>query len=827
MKNKTELLLPAGDLSCLKTAVKYGADAVYFGAEQFSARAHAANFTDEAIREGVAYCHRQGAKAYCAVNTLIFNEEVEEALDLVYRLAEAGVDAIIVQDLGLARLIHEALPEMPLHGSTQMVVHNSAGAKALAELGFERVVLARECTLDEIQKISETVDIELEVFIHGALCISYSGACYMSSFQGGRSGNRGDCAQPCRMAYELVDSEGHRHFAGYPLSTKDLNALDRLDALTKLGVASLKIEGRMKRPEYIAATTQAYRKALDAALDGERMGARERAAHQKVLAQVFNRNGFTTAHWDGKAYAGMMSLISPKNTGRAIGHFVAECKGGLLIALDDEVLQGDGYALRAGDGTTIAAGYIEGMEVGGQRTEKALRGETIFLPAHLDKAAEKGAVFYKTFDRSLARLLKAPTYERQTSKPLMHFYLYAEVGKPLLFQVNTSDDETLVTIDTDFIVAPAKNRGADEAQIIAQLERLGETPFAFGSLFFEAKEAVFLPASLLNRLRREAVAYYGGEEEALPDRETFMERAYDWLDRIPPGQKNPVTPRLAVSVAGPEAALALLDADADEWIVSVTLPRGARQADEALWSSLREKAASAGKRLTLTADAITSERHFQALWTRLERLQALGFERFAAGNIGLFEALAKAALFPELIADYTMNATNDLSLHALMQDGASEVILSPEMGREDIAGLSFLGNLPLGLPVAGAFSLMTSEYCAIGSLVAGTMQGEACPAPCLGSTYHLVNKEGQSFPLATDEYCRMHVLGDRIYSLHRALPELSTLGLDCWRIEGRFLNSDLLRALIGAFRGQEGARAALEALPHRFTDSFFKRGIRK
>lgn len=829
MNMQPELLLPAGDLTCMKTAVKYGADAVYFGAEQFSARSRASNFSEQDIYTGIEYCHKHGVKAYCTVNTLLFNDEFDDAFHLIYQLADAKVDALIVQDLGLAHLIHEALPTMPLHGSTQMVVHNAAGAKALADLGFERVVLARECTLDEIRSIHDQVDIELEVFIHGALCISYSGACYMSSFLGGRSGNRGDCAQPCRMTYDLLNKQGDIVFSGYPLSTKDLNTLNRLGDLVKLGVSSLKIEGRMKKPEYIAATTQAYRQQLDALAKGKALNSKKLNYFQKNLVQVFNRSGFTTAHWDGKAYADLMSLQSPKNTGRLVGSYHGHNHHHLEIRLSDDVQVGDGYVLRSPDGETFIAGYIEKMMINGRPAAQGIAGDIIQLPIDRKISPQTKSLFYKTYDKTIATLTKLPPYQRQYSaKPLMHFYLYAEIGSPLIFQVNTSEKEELVTIPCSFVVTKAEKQKTDASKIQAQLERLGESAFEFGSLFFEAKEDVFLPASVLNRLRREAVAYYENDITVLPSKNDYMDNVYAVLDTIPPAQINIGPPKLSVSVSGVAAAEKLLSTPADEIIISITMQKGEHWPNQQRWAKLLHDAKEAGKNLALTTDNIISERHYSSHWERILQLADLGFTRFYTGNIGLFYDLSRHSLFPDLVADYTMNAINDVTLQALMRQGACEVILSPEMNYNDIATLSMIGNLPLGLTVAGAFSLMTSEYCAIGSLVANTRQGVPCPMPCCQNDYMLKNKEGQTFSLVTDEFCRMHILGDKIYSLHSMIHSLEKAELDRWRIEGRFLSVELIRDLLMVFRYHD--LVSLEKIKDHsilFTDQYYKRGIRK
>ena len=282
----TEILAPAGSFDSVKAAVGCGADAVYIGAKDFSARASAENFTIEEIEEVSKYCRERGVKVYLTLNTLVFDTEIKEALELCQKAYKAGIDAVIVQDIGLAMLIKKSMPDLPLHASTQLSVHTPSGAKALKELGFKRVVLSREMSKSEIKEIADTVDIELEVFVHGALCMSVSGQCYFSAMLGSRSGNRGRCAQPCRLPFKLKGGNG------YALSLKDSSLVNYLRELRDIGVVSAKIEGRMKRPEYVAAAVAAAREGLDTGTVSDKTA--------ETLRNVFSRTGFTDGYYKGK-----------------------------------------------------------------------------------------------------------------------------------------------------------------------------------------------------------------------------------------------------------------------------------------------------------------------------------------------------------------------------------------------------------------------------------------------------------------------------------------------------------------------------------------------
>lgn len=314
--NTMELLAPAGGMAELKAAVQSGADAVYIGASAFSARSGADNFDEVSMREAVEYAHIYGVKVHCAINTLIKETELSDAVATAITANNCGVDALIIQDLGFARHIRKALPDIELHGSTQMTVTSLDGVEALYEMGFSRVVLSRELSLEEIEYIAKNTKAEIEVFVHGAICMSYSGQCLMSSILGGRSGNRGRCAQPCRLPYTLLEN-GRECGNGYILSPKDMALIDHLDRLKKAGVASLKIEGRLKSAEYVSAVVGIYRKYFDNPHSTEKSDMQE-------LINAFSRSGFTDGYLTGKLGKAMMAHANPANNSGST--FTAEAK---------------------------------------------------------------------------------------------------------------------------------------------------------------------------------------------------------------------------------------------------------------------------------------------------------------------------------------------------------------------------------------------------------------------------------------------------------------------------------------------------------------------
>ncbi|NMA57295.1 peptidase U32 family protein, partial [Clostridium cochlearium] len=289
---KVELLAPAGSIDSLYAAVQSGADAVYLGGSKFSARAYASNFNEEIMRKAVDYCHIYGVKVYVTVNILLKEKELKEALEYIRYLYNIGVDALIIQDTGLFYLIKKYFPDFEIHASTQMTIHNIQGAKLLQEVGFERIVLARELSIEEIRNISNNLKVETEVFVHGALCICYSGQCLMSSLIGGRSGNRGRCAQPCRLPYTIVNNKNNEKKSGYLLSPKDVCTIENVEDFILSGAHSFKIEGRMKRPEYVAGVVKSYREVIDSFYNGN-IKEIDYKLKTKNLLKLFNREGFS------------------------------------------------------------------------------------------------------------------------------------------------------------------------------------------------------------------------------------------------------------------------------------------------------------------------------------------------------------------------------------------------------------------------------------------------------------------------------------------------------------------------------------------------------
>ena len=374
---KYELLAPAGDMECLKWAIEGGCDAIYLGGNHFGARAYSKNFSDEELVEAIKYAHRYGVKVYLTCNTLIYDEEVEEFLKFVRFAHQNGIDAVLIQDLGMYDLVHQKFPGLEIHASTQMHIHNLEGALVARKLGFKRIVLARETDIDTIKEIKEKTGLDVEVFVHGSLCVSYSGQCLFSSLVGGRSGNRGACAGSCRLPYDIVDKNNEvlNDTKKYPLSMKDLCAIASIGKLMDIGVNSFKIEGRMKSKEYVYLVTKLYRKAIDSYLDNKKVTIDYEILDK--LKKVFNRE-YTLGFLNNVNNNDVINGKQPNNVGVKIGKVVKLTKTNALIKLEDELHINDGLRIKGPDGeigTIVNDFYLQGNLV-----KEAVPGMVICLP---------------------------------------------------------------------------------------------------------------------------------------------------------------------------------------------------------------------------------------------------------------------------------------------------------------------------------------------------------------------------------------------------------------------------------------------------------------
>ncbi|HWQ89575.1 MAG TPA: U32 family peptidase [Desulfitobacteriaceae bacterium] len=788
-----ELLAPAGSYEAFKAAVENGADAVYLGGKNFSARAKAANFELDELRQAVRYAHERMVKVYVTVNILIADSEFEELTAYLYSLYELGVDALIIQDIGVACLLQRVLPEMEIHASTQMTVNNSWGVKQLESLGFKRVVLARETSVWEIRSIAEATRAELEVFVHGALCISYSGQCLMSSFIGGRSGNRGMCAQPCRLKYQLIDEQKQNVLAkanlgDHLLSTRDLNLAKEVMTLWQAGVSSFKIEGRMRRPEYVATVTRIYRKVLERMKELAEQGKCSSGSsaeiitseEEKDLTQIFNRD-FTTGYLSGNPGQGLMSYSRPNNRGTRLGRVLKTEKGLLTLKLDAALRIGDGIEIWTGqgrEGFTISAISNEQGE-----TEEGQSGETVKIP--FDGQAGVGDRVFKTSDFALLERARLSYQEgREERKRALSMKLSGSEGKKFCLEV--CDGQRIVQVLSANPAQKALKRPLTQEYAWQQLSRLGTTPFYLSELELDLEGELMIPVSDLNELRRKAVVALLAELTPEPtlSRSRYYLRVKQWqqdLQELRAHGQPPSKRCLSVMVSDKESLQAALDSGARKILFAGETWRSCRNMDgediiKAYDSCRRQGAAG-----VWSLPRIVNEDQGQALIRQLEDLgKKVSRPTVMIANLGQLEMLHTLDKQWPFEVDYSLNVFNQASLFYFMSQGARHVTLSPELNHEQIRVLA--GWRGLELIVFGDMEMMVSEYCPVGATLGGK-KDKYCSQPCRQKSFFLKDRLGYNFPVETDQECRMHLFNVKRLNLFQELPQIREIGITTIRLQ--------------------------------------------
>ena len=494
MLNRTEILAPAGNYDAVRAAVNAHADAIYLGGSMFSARAFAGNFDEKELLDTIDYCHTFDVKVYMAINTLLKNEEIKRLPEYVKPFYREGVDGIIVQDMGVAGVLSACFPDLPLHGSTQLSVSSEYGAAFLKKIGMTRFVPSRELSLDEIRAIKDKVNIEIETFVHGAMCYSYSGRCLMSSYAGGRSGNRGRCAQPCRKKYRLGDE------SAYMLSLKDMCMLQYIDKLMDAGIDSFKIEGRMKKPEYVAATTYAYKEIRDAYLSGCKDLKKIASRYEDMLRDVYNRGGFYSGYYFTAHGRQMLADIRPNHTGVKIGKVSSIEKPFVKVKLCNDVNAADVLEIRG------RKGVVE-LTCG----EAAAAHSTIFLKGKNFQSFSIGDQIYRTRNSKLLNDIQKEIIDSDR-KIAVKAFLTARIGERIKLSVSTYDTASTKTVNV-CVYGPecmaASNKPVTQEQLIEKIKKTGGTSFEISEIEADVEDGLFVQISGINGLRRQALDELG------------------------------------------------------------------------------------------------------------------------------------------------------------------------------------------------------------------------------------------------------------------------------------------------------------------------------
>lgn len=801
---KPELLAPAGSREALVAAVQNGADAVYLGGLRFNARRNAGNFSDEELAEAIEYAHVRDVKVYVTVNILLADGELPEAVRFLRTIYNAGADAAIVQDLGLIKLARQVIPELELHASTQMTAHNVPGVLFLRDLGVKRVVLARELDLDSIREIKECTGVQVETFIHGALCVCYSGQCLMSSLIGGRSGNRGRCAQPCRLEYRLVDDHGRivvepGKTGEYLLSPRDLNLSLHVPDLIKAGIDSFKIEGRMRRPEYVATVTRVYRSLIDRALDGADYVVTEEESAE--LAQIFNRD-FTTGYFFGVPGAKMMSYKRPNNRGTMLGRVRQYNRSTKLAVIELEA------PLHVGDG--IEVWVTRGGRVGTEVSEILVQNRKVtFAPAgtvvalRLDGHIHPGDRVFKTSDVQLMEKA-AQTYSssRETKRIPLNFRVRARVGEPMLLEASDSEG-VMAAVQTGAVGEVARNKPLTVDFLVGQLDRLGNTPFALNSLECDIQGDVMIPVSEINDARRRLVEQIAtlraGLRKPAPLPVEGLESKLAIALEEGLARPREKFPRLAVAVSGAEEVLAATQNGADVIYFGGDAYR--RKGGITMEDMLRARdyCTEAGVEFYLATPRILHERELEKYLVFFNRALETGPDGILVSGYGVLVALRQLTGLP-LVTDFGFNIFNRQSALLLKERGVRRVTLSPELTGEQISDLAGNINVETEVIVQGFLPLMVSRYCAVGSLLGGRGRDNRCPAPCRNTSFGLRDRKGITFPVETDANCLMHIFNSRELCLLETLPYLTRTGPGVLRIEARRGDKRYVQKTVKAYR---------------------------
>ena len=815
---RPEILAPAGNWECLTAAIENGADAVYFGLQcGFNARARAANFPMDDLEAVVERLHSRGVRGFVTLNTLVFTSELEEFERVVRRVAASGADAVLVQDLGVVSLIRKLCPDLAIHASTQMTLTSAECIREAEAMGVERVVLARELSIDEIRKIREQTQVELEAFVHGALCVAYSGQCLTSESLGGRSANRGQCAQACRLPYDLI-CDGEPVDLGdmkYLLSPQDLAAYALTPELIEAGVCSLKIEGRLKTPEYVANVTKHYR---DAAEQAVRQGeVRIDNASVEEMELSFSR-GFSPGWLRGCDHKMLVPGLSSAKRGVLLGE-VQEIRGGQVFVRLQRSIQ-------KGDGVVFEGDRIQGEEQGGRVYQVTRNGAKCDEPVKrgvvglafqreaLDlQRIEIGHKIWKTDDPHLTARLRrtfaGPDPQRKTP---IRIEAVAKVDQPLLITVKSPHFEP-ISLQTDHVLEPARKHPLTEEVLRKQLGRLGGVEFTLDALRLTANDKVMVPLSILGKLRKEMVAQMRGAMQQRPPR-----RLAD----------APVIPQLREALQSTASERGFEDGSErqDQVPQLLVLCRTLEQLRGALDCGVRDLMADFQDiREYREAAEICRDRQ---LWLATPRIQK-------PGEMGVFQAMRKHGAHGVLarnlsgmrfcrdqgipfVADFSLNAANELTVDVLFRHGAQRVTASYDLNREQLFEMVRATPQRRGLEVVihQHMPMFHMEHCVFCAAISPGTNKHNCGRPCDDHLVELKDRVGVAHPLTADVGCRNTLYNATPQSAAEMAPGLLAEGVVNYRVELLRENSQQAARTIDLYRkllaGKTSGKSVWKAL---------------
>ncbi len=778
-RRKPELLAPAGDWDALRAACANGADAVYFGLDRFNARHRATNFTEEELPKAMAFLHARNVRGFVTLNTLIFSDELPAIAAYLQVIAAAGVDAVIVQDLGLAILIRRLVPNLEIHASTQMTLTESRGVMfASKKLGAERVVLGRELSVAEIRRVWEETGVTIETFVHGALCVAYSGQCLTSEALGGRSANRGQCAQACRLPYEMY-VDGQRRELGdraYLLSPSDLAGYAQVSDMFNAGVTSFKIEGRLKGPEYVAAAATTYRQAIDEAAKGTAFQITDRQLRD--MEQTFSR-GFTPGFLDGPNHQRLVRGRFPKSRGLRIGKVA-----GLTLKAVRVHLQLDGPVdelVKPGDGLLFDIGTPQEKEPGGRVWRVEGQPGSRFVDVAFDaesfdlSAVPTGCDVYKTDDPATRKRLEQ-TYARDpiVRRTPITVNLTGDIGGPLTATATDNAGHTATATWPGPLALATKQPTSVDA-IREQFSRLGDTPFELAAVTANTPPTVMIPKSVLNDLRRQLaealiVQREAGKKVAIGDADALKHLRAEIASR-------PVTSTLVESV------LTVQVHTLEQLKAVLPLKPAMVYADFEDVRRYREAvplANAAGVPIGLATLRILKpgDEGFlkPILWAKPDAVLVRNL-----GAIGYFREHA-----PELplVGDFSLNVANEITADLLMAEGLSRLVPSYDLNWDQLAAL--LRNAPAAWfePVIHQhMPMFHNEFCVFAAYLSKGKDWRDCGRPCDRHTIDLRDRVGSVFPVTPDAGCRNTVFNSVPQSGAEYVQRMQDLGVRRFRID--------------------------------------------
>ena len=740
-----ELLSPVGDFDCLKAAVQNGANAVYFGGQLFNARYSAKNFDKDGIREAVNYAKSRNVKINFTLNILLKNNEFDDAIDVVKYIYELGVDAVIVDDLGFAKYIIDNFPGMEVHGSTQMTIHNLDGAIALKNLGYSRVVLARESTLSDIDYICRNANIDIEAFIHGALCISYSGQCLFSSAIGGRSGNRGRCAQPCRMYYNMLETSDNVSYKnigkGFLISPRDLCGLNFIPDLIKAGVKSFKLEGRMKTPEYVATVTRIYRKYIDLALSDNDYVVDKNDLHDLMLA--FNRGGFSKGCLGGDDNHDYVFEEKPSNQGLYIGNISKiDKKNGLISLKTNEPLDiGDTFLVQQEDHKYTISEILKN----GSHVKSAAIGDLVTI-GRVKGKLELGDKVFKINSSIISKEIKEFNSHEHVKIPLVANFK-ALIGKPLELEVVSLDEPSntyfglSTTISNEIQPIEAISNPISKERLIEQLNKTTDTNFEFKKINIEMNDNIYIPKiSSINALRRDAI-------------NALYQKGIDNFTRILPSKLHStklVHQHVFPSIRTYSVLLNSIDISMDysslKNVDRVYIP---------LKFFIKKEFESKLLEISQFADCyidiptIVRDNFRNVFYNNFdEKVNKFNIKGLVISNLSGIEFMMKYVGKLDIVSKYTLNIYNNHTIDELKKVGVNRVTISPELDTDTLIDLCNNSSLPTEFLVYGKLPVMHIQYCPLGK---SNKCYPTCSMKCKTSNrFYLEDRLGYKFEFVPD-----------------------------------------------------------------------------